>query len=108
MVRLNQNQINPLCLRKRNTEGHSKNTIPTVKHISGNIMLWGCFSGQEGAEALCWQAASKKQKDLECFCNEGWAKVLAEICANLVTNYKLPFGLPTKVSSPSTKSYFAW
>ncbi len=23
-----------------------KNTIPTVKHVGGNIMLWGCFSGE--------------------------------------------------------------
>ena len=28
---------------KPNTEHHPKNTIPTVKHIAGSIMLWGFF-----------------------------------------------------------------
>ncbi|KAK5897970.1 hypothetical protein CgunFtcFv8_015428 [Champsocephalus gunnari] len=30
--------------RKPNTSDHPQNTIPTVKHCGGIIMLWECFS----------------------------------------------------------------
>ena len=32
--------------RKRNAEYNPNNTIPTVKHRGGNLVLWGCFSAQ--------------------------------------------------------------
>ncbi|KAK3535335.1 hypothetical protein QTP70_008564 [Hemibagrus guttatus] len=32
--------------RRKNAELHPKNTIPTVKHGGGNIMLWGWFSAK--------------------------------------------------------------
>ena len=32
--------------RKRNAEYNPKNTVPTVKHGGGNLMLWGCFSAK--------------------------------------------------------------
>ena len=40
--------INSTChvWRKRNAEYNPKNTIPTVKHGGGNLMLWGCFSAK--------------------------------------------------------------
>ena len=47
--------INSTCRvwRKRNAQEdyNPKNTIPTVKHGGGNLMLWGCFLAK-GTERL--------------------------------------------------------
>ena len=155
--------------RAKNTEYNPKNTIPTVKHGGGSIMLWGCFSAKgtgqlhriegrmDGAmyrgildqhllpsvrelkmgrgwvfqhdndpkhtakatkewlkkkhiKVLEWPSQSpdlnpienlwrelkirvarrqpRNLNDLEAVCREEWANIPAEMCTNLVTNYK--------------------
>ncbi len=39
--------------RRKNAELHPKNTIPTVKHGGGDIMLWDCFSAKGPGRLIC-------------------------------------------------------
>ena len=39
--------------RTRNAEYNPKNTIPTVKHGGGNLMLWGCSSAKGTGRHHC-------------------------------------------------------
>ncbi len=72
-----------------------KNTIPTVKHGGGNIMLLGCFSAKGTGQLHRIKGTkvrvAKRQpnlNDLERICKEEWGKIPPEMCANLVANYK--------------------
>ncbi len=72
-----------------------KNTIPTVKHGGGNIMLLGCFSAKGTGQLHRIKGTkvrvAKRQpnlNDLERICKEEWGKIPPEMYANLVANYK--------------------
>ena len=47
--------------RKEGEAYKAKNTVPTVKHGGGNIMLWGCFSSSGTGNLVKVQGIMKKE-----------------------------------------------
>jgi hypothetical protein len=45
-IELFGHQGKPYVWRKPTTSHHPENTNPTVKHVGGTIMVWGCFHRQ--------------------------------------------------------------
>uniref|UniRef100_A0A3B4UQ54 Tc1-like transposase DDE domain-containing protein n=1 Tax=Seriola dumerili TaxID=41447 RepID=A0A3B4UQ54_SERDU len=48
--------------RRKGEAFNPKNTIPTVKHGGGNIMLWGCFSANAPGSLITVNSTMKKEQ----------------------------------------------
>ena len=51
--------------RKKGEAYNPKNTVPTVKHGGGNIMLWGCFSSQGTGNLVRVQGTMNKENYIQ-------------------------------------------
>ena len=88
--------------KKKKDEYNPKNTIPTMKHGGGNIILWGCFSAKGTGRLHRIEGRMDGAMYREILANnllpsvralkmgrmEEWAKIPAAVCANLVKNYR--------------------
>jgi len=51
--------------RKKGEAFNPKNTVPTVKHGGGNIMLWGCFAASGPGNLVKVEGIMKKEQYIE-------------------------------------------
>ncbi|KAI4900378.1 hypothetical protein NFI96_000696 [Prochilodus magdalenae] len=67
--------------RRKNQAYEQKNTLPTVKHGGGSIMLWGCFASSNGTGKL--QRVQGTMNSLQ------YQEILEENVMESVTNLRL-------------------